>query len=405
MNTITNNAPTVALNNGGDAVSNGIHKIEKKIIFDLDFQKELDAIWNKLDTPTKLCLLEQDDSDNTVVTEGSDSVNDYSAEDDDSEIDWSGFNLDGIDVSLPELDNLSLYDDDDDEEEEEEMDSLTVEAHWTNESIKLSSSPVKKPLLLEVASPVILQQVHSAPQDDTIVSGETMKATIAEEQAPTKSFKEIILQQQKPQEEDLTTDWSALRVIDLRQELKNRGLKMVGRKADLIARLEEYEQERTAIKQQANSNIFINNNEMGDNGDYDSDSGDEEETYDVEPIVVGKSQRNVSVAAPIAVKKKAHTVVPFTQCPMQPCTILRVGDDEVAKVLHFLRFYYHRRTPQLLRAAREIVWKYHECNPDKSKSAAGPIFQGFMALLGPFFSVVLQGSLRLSVEEVRNTAW
>lgn len=77
-------------------------------------------------------------------------------------------------------------------------------------------------------------------EDDDDLDEETARAARAAVEASVESAKDIEMPATAlAREEPVSRDWSSLKVVELREELKKRGLKTSGKKADLVSLLEE----------------------------------------------------------------------------------------------------------------------------------------------------------------------
>ena len=207
---------------------------------------------------------------------------------------------------------------------------------------------------------------------------------------PLKSFPVEALQKRQRLQ-----NWSMLRVVDLKEELKRRGLKLSGIKAQLVARLEESDRERTA-------EAVVN---------YVSDSDDEEEVFDVADIFSEHAEDHIigtctSAACHALSDEDVASMMGgrVIDSPVkQRQQVVVQGDDAVARMLHYLRFYQNNQ--ELFRAAHAIVHECYYTNNGKSQNVSGLIFERFVEIMGEGFLPIFQYSLRLSLAEVRSAAW
>jgi len=71
--------------------------------------------------------------------------------------------------------------------------------------------------------------------------------------------------------EQVVVDWSKLKVIELKSELKKRGLKTTGKKADLVATLEQNDLELLNVDKQIDDEQFLNADDREEDDEEDDD--------------------------------------------------------------------------------------------------------------------------------------
>ncbi|KAJ4392621.1 hypothetical protein N0V85_006925, partial [Neurospora sp. IMI 360204] len=105
----------------------------------------------------------------------------------------------------------------------------------------------------------------------------------------------------------MTTDWSKLTVVDLRQELKRRGLSQAGKKADLVERLTVDDQEAQTSQQEGDAPPEA---EQEDDKEHDKEQDQEAEATDAPVETAPEDEATKSSGSPAPSPVKAPSQEP-----------------------------------------------------------------------------------------------
>ena len=192
----------------------------------------------------------------------------------------------------------------------------------------------------------------------------------------------------KVQEQQIIRDWSILRVIDLKAELKCRRLKCSGRKAVLVARLTEDDQVRAALAAVANEDDDVACETFSDTELMTLMTGELLEDPVEQKMVSPKTLKVDSVPAE-GMSGSASTE----------------GELAIARVLHYLRFYHSNK--KLLSRVHAVVYESFEKGiaTNSLDDVPGVVFESFVNIMGQDFLPIFQASLQFSEAEVRSVEW
>ena len=141
-----------------------------------------------------------------------------------------------------------------------------------------------------------LEEIARAAREAVALMGEELEDSSDDDEVSYSDFEESAVVSEDVDSQEVSSlsvlqDWSKLTVANLKIELKNRGLKAYGRKAELVATLEAYEME------QADPEITYDSDSSSDETDFDVDSVDLEELGRQARAAVASSAASIEVGS------------------------------------------------------------------------------------------------------------
>lgn len=215
----------------------------------------------------------------------------------------------------------------------------------------------------------------------------------------------------KVQQHQSFRDWSSLRVVDLKEELKSRRLRCSGRKAVLIARLTEDDQERAALASVANeggnhyqygessvetsqceqfNDMFSDHAEMETLAQFSSDGACE----------AFSDEELMALMTDDLMEKPVEEETESVPAEEMSGSALTDGYLAVARVLHYLLFFQPNK--MLFKNVLSMVSESFEKGVATSSldDVPGIVFERFVEILGQDFLPIFQASVQFSEAEV-----
>lgn len=221
----------------------------------------------------------------------------------------------------------------------------------------------------------------------------------------------------KAQQQQVIQDWNDLRVVDLKEELKRRGLKRTGRKAVLVERLIQDDRERTALRLVANQD----DDEYGESSaeptpdeTIDSDVGNFDDIFSnrAEKEMLAQFSSDGVCEAISDTELMTMMTTDIIDTPVEALSKEEIsrppsteGEDAIARVLHYLRFYQPNKT--LFKEAHETVMACFEKGvaTNSLKDVPGIVFERFVEIMGHDFIHIFQASAHFDKATVLRAQW